>query len=118
ANLNAADLQAADCRNANFRGVDLRESFLGGTNLSGADLYKVKFDGSKFSATVLGDNDLSVVSGLESRVHRGPSVIGIDTLYRSAGRIDESFLRGCGVPDEFTTFLPSLIGAQQALQFY
>jgi hypothetical protein len=48
----------------------------------------------------------------------GPSTIGIDTLYKSGGKIPEIFLRNCGVPDEFITFFPSLIGAQQSVQFY
>src|SRR4029078_1176411 len=28
------------------------------------------------------------------------------------------FLRGCGVPDDFITFIPSHFGMQQAIQFY
>lgn len=71
-----------------------------------------------FNGTIFGDNDLGVVTGLELVNHGGPSVIGIDTLYRSGGSIAEGFLRGCGVPDEFITYLPSLISAQQAIQFY
>ena len=54
--------------------------------------------------------DLSVVQGLDSIRRHGPSTIGIDTLYRSKGRIPEVFLRGCGVPDEFITYVISLIG--------
>jgi hypothetical protein len=37
-----------------------------------------------------------------------PSSIGIDTIYKSNGNIPEVFLRGCGVPDNFITFLHSL----------
>jgi TIR domain len=64
------------------------------------------------------DNDLSEVKGLETVDHGGPSSIGIDTLYKSVGKIPEAFLRGCGVPDDFITYFPSLIGVQQAIQFY
>jgi hypothetical protein len=45
-----------------------------------------------------------------------PSTIGIDTVYRSQGRIPEAFLRGCGVPDTFISYAQSLIG--QPIQFY
>jgi len=50
--------------------------------------------------------------------HLGPSHISVDTLYRSGGKISEVFLRDCGVPETFIAYLPSLIGAQQAIQFY
>ena len=53
-----------------------------------------------------------------SVTHAGPSVIDIATLYNSAGKIPEAFLRGCGVPDDFIAFIPSHFGIQQAIQFY
>lgn len=31
--------------------------------------------------------------------HNAPSTIGIDTLNKSAGKIPDSFLRGCGLSD-------------------
>jgi len=68
--------------------------------------------------TNFGSNDLRTVRGLNTVVHYGPSAIGIDTLYKSGGDIPDVFLRNCGVPDDFVTYLPSLIGAQQAIQFY
>ena len=49
--------------------------------------------------TIFGDVDLSEVKGLESITHKGPSTVGVDTLFRSGGKIPEVFLRGCGVPD-------------------
>jgi hypothetical protein len=50
--------------------------------------------------------------------HEYPSTVGIETLFLSNGKIPESFLRDCGVPEEFIRYLPSLIGAEQAIQFY
>src|SRR5207249_1951501 len=52
---------------------------------------------------------LRAVKGLETITHRGPLSIGIDTLYRSEGQIPESFLRKAGVPENFLTYLPSLM---------
>ena len=66
--------------------------------------------------TVFGAVDLSVVKGLESVIHAGPSTIGIDTVYASQGRIPEVFLRGAGVPDEFITYMRSLVG--RPIEFY
>jgi hypothetical protein len=60
---------------------------------------------------VFADNDLSTVKGLDEVHHLEPSTVGIDTLYKSRGRIPEAFLRGCGVPDEFIAHIPALVGA-------
>jgi hypothetical protein len=62
--------------------------------------------------------DLSAVKGLDRAVHKGPSTIGIDTLFRSAGRIPEVFLRGCGVPGSVIANRFALIGALEPIQFY
>jgi hypothetical protein len=54
--------------------------------------------------------------GLETVQHLGPSSIAIDTICRSKGQIPESFLRGCGVPDDFITFMKSL--SANPIDFY
>jgi hypothetical protein len=58
----------------------------------------------------LGNIDLSKVKGLDTVTHAGPSTIGIDTVYRSGAEIPEVFLRGAGVPNEFITYMKSLVG--------
>jgi TIR domain len=55
-------------------------------------------------------------SAKESVLHRLSSTIGIDTIYKSGGKIPEVFLRGCGAPEEFITSMRSLI--VQPVQFY
>jgi hypothetical protein len=62
--------------------------------------------------------DLREARGLDTVCHYGPSTLGIETIYRSGGLVPEAFLRGCGVPDAMTAYLPSLVGAEQAIQFY
>ena len=96
-----ADLTRADLRMADFSGADL-----GGAGLSSALL----------GDTTFGDLDLSCIQGLESVKHSGPSTIGLDTIYRSRGQISEVFLRGAGVPENFITYMRSLVG--QPLEFY
>ncbi|HEX8129985.1 MAG TPA: toll/interleukin-1 receptor domain-containing protein [Pyrinomonadaceae bacterium] len=118
ANLDSAFLIGSDLRFANFNGANLSNTNLDATNLSDANLESTNFSGAKFGKTILGNNDLSRVIGLNSVWHAAPSIIGIDTLYLSGGNIPEDFLRGCGVPDELIAYLPSLIGARQAIQFY
>ncbi|HEV7906046.1 MAG TPA: toll/interleukin-1 receptor domain-containing protein [Pyrinomonadaceae bacterium] len=118
ANLTKANLSSADFKHADLNGANLFEARLTLTNLTNADLNSADFSGSKLGATIFGKNNLSEVKGLASVKHEAPSIIGIDTLYLSGGKIPEVFLRGCGVPDEFIAYLPALIGARQAIQFY
>jgi hypothetical protein len=66
--------------------------------------------------TVFADVDLSIAKGLEAVIHNGPSTVGIDTIYKSRGKIPEVFLRGCGVPDEFIAYIGSMVG--RPIEFY
>ena len=100
ANLNGANLDGADLRRANFGGADLCRA-----NLAYAVLLETTF------ANV----DLTAVKGLDSCDHRGPSIIDHRTLARSS-QLPLSFLRGCGLPDTFIDYLPSLLN--QPIQFY
>lgn len=110
-----ANLKSADLGWANFVGAQLKGANLSGANLSqadfsGADLTTVDMSYSTVWQTTFADVDLRFVKGLETLTHDGPSSIGIDTVYRSQGKIPESFLRGAGVPENFITFMHSLVG--------
>lgn len=133
ADLIRADLSYANLRDAHLSGACLSDAhlndvFLSGAHLSGADLIgadltrsfvkDADFTASRMGNTTLADIDLSEAQGLETIRHFSPSSVGIDTLYKSAGEIPAAFLRGCGVPDDFITFIPSHFGIQQAIQFY
>ena len=109
ATLAGADLEDADLGGANLSGVNLSHANLSGANLSGANLGKAilnrtrlagtVLEGASFFRTVIGDCDLSAAVGLDSVIHEGPSVVGADTLQRSAGRVSRKFLRLAGVPE-------------------
>ncbi len=62
--------------------------------------------------------DLSEAIGLETVNFALPCSITVDTIVKSKGRICRHFLEGCEVPDEFVTFIPSLIRSLQPIQFY
>lgn len=117
-NLANSHLSRADFENAFLVDVDFTAANLGSVNFNYAHLSRANFTNSEIIYTIFADNDLSEVKGLDNVRHMGPSTIGIDTLYKSGGRIPESFLRGCGVPDEFIAYIPSLIGARQAIEYY
>jgi len=116
ANLSKADLGDANLSDANLIGANLTGAYLRRANLRGANLGGADFDRATVDGTIFASNDLSGVRGLEAVQHRGPSTIGVDTIYRSKGKIPESFLRGCGIPDNFITFARSLV--TNPIEFY
>jgi len=126
AGLSGADLREADLSKAELWGADLRGAKLGdanlsavdftGANLRGAHLGGADLTGAIILSTTFGDDDMSHTKGLETAHHGGPSTIGIDTIYKSKGKIPEVFLRGCGVPEDFIVFMKSLVG--KPLEFY
>ncbi len=106
ADVSGANLSWSNLYNGKLSDVILSRADLRGADLSRADLSRAALGEADLSGTFLGSTlfanvDLSRVIGLESVVHLGPSTIGIDTLYRSQGKIPDIFLRGAGVPDEF-----------------
>jgi hypothetical protein len=123
AELVEAELRNADLANANLDGVNLTGSSLVGANLhftvlSRAQLNGVDFENATISYSTFVDCDLSEAKGLDLVRHDGPSSIGLDTIYKSQGKIPDSFLRGCGVPESFITEMKSLVGAIEGIQFY
>ena len=109
-NLREANLSWANLSRTDLSWADLRETDLSEADLTEANLRQANLSTSSIAWTTFGDNDLSEVRGLETVEHRGPSTIGIDTIYRSKGDIPEPFLRGAGVPDDFVMYLKSLDG--------
>src|SRR4051794_15432789 len=107
-NLRHADLTGADLNGAGLRHADLSHAYLRGADLSQAICGETNF----------GNVDLSGVDGLESIRHEAPSTVGVDTLVRSRGKIPETFLRRCGVPDALIRSLRDIISAMQPIQFY
>lgn len=111
ANLSQAHLYSVHLGLANLREANLTEATIHMVSLVEADVSQ-----AVFGWTIFGNNLLSSTKGLDAIKHQGPSSIAIDTIVNSKGKIPEVFLRGCGVPENFITFLPSLIG--QAVEFY
>jgi hypothetical protein len=105
------DLSLAYLSNAKFREASLLITNLNNSILTGAD-----FNEAQFRGVVFGNSDLSTASGLERVYHLGPSVVDVQTLYHSQGRIPDLFLRGCGLPEGFITYARSL--TTQPPQFY
>jgi hypothetical protein len=105
-------LSHADLVSANFTAADLNTIEMIGTKLEGTIFIRARMQYGIFVAT-----DLSHTIGLETIQHYGPSMIDVDTLYRSKGKIPPEFLRGAGIPENLIVYIPSLT-APGAIQFY
>jgi uncharacterized protein YjbI with pentapeptide repeats len=116
ANLTGADLSRAFLNYANLHGANLSCAILGQTNFRRAFLRETSFADASIHESAFIDVDLSGVKGLETVVHGGPSSIGIDTIYKSKGKIPHAFLRGAGVPENFIEYMASLVGT--GIEFY
>lgn len=118
ATLSGADLRDVDLSHSNLSGADLHGAKLIYANLSGADLAFANVSRATLSLTIIGNVDLSMVEGLDQVFHIGPSTIGLDTIFRSQGKLPESFLRGAGVPETFIEYMHALVAATQPIEFY
>ncbi len=126
ADLFMTELRGADLRRAQFiwsklNMVDLSEANLGGADLAGASISASGLNGTDFSGARLWlaaftNVDLSQARGFGTVKHVAPSTIGIDTIYKSKGRIPHIFLRRAGVPENFIEYMASLVGT--GIEFY
>lgn len=116
ANLSGANISRANLIGTNLCGANLSEALLSGSVLSRSMVDEANFSNAKIGYTIIGDIDLSNVTGLESTEHFGPSTIGIDTIFRSGGKIPRKFLADAGVPDNLVKYMGSQAG--QAFQYY
>jgi hypothetical protein len=119
--LTEANLEKADLSIANLYGADLRYANLRQANLQMVNLCEAKVDGADFTGatiggTMLGNINFNHVKGLDSVRHTGPSIIGLDTLYRSEKSIPDNFLLDAGLPETFITYVQSLI--TKPIEFY
>jgi uncharacterized protein YjbI with pentapeptide repeats len=134
--LRDADFTNADFSRADLRGAMFEGSLLTGANFTGANLGDARFDRATLSRAVFsGANlqnarferavcewtrfdavDLSRTSGLEQIEHRAPSSVSVATLYRSGGRIPDSFLSGAH-PDVADDVLRKLRDSLRSLPF-
>ena len=112
------DLSNADLSFTNLKDADLNNANLAGCVLSSCVLHNASFANSQLDHTHICDVDLSTAKGLENAVHHGMSYLDAQTLYKSHGKIPNTFLRGCGVPVTLIEYLPSLIAAIAPIQFY
>jgi len=136
ANLSGADLYRARLRGAHLVSADLRETNMNEVELAGAILVRADLAGSTLAGvnardasfshanlsgatirdTVFASTNLKDAVGLDTCNHFGPSSIDHRTFVKS-WPLPEVFLRGCGLPDNLITYLPSLL-TDAAIQFY
>ena len=117
-NLNGANLTDADLTEANFNGAALNRTNLSGATLAATDFYEAvfnntptvgtKFDGAIIGYTVFQNCDLSEAIDLDKVRHDAPGTVGVDTVFRSHGKLPEAFVLGIGAPPELLSFLGTI----------
>ena len=118
ANLEMSDLKYANLSHSKLIDANLQGSSLIGANLYLADLKNATLDFAQLGFTIFDCKGLEFVQGLESVMHIGPSLIGINTILEAKGKISESFLRKVGIPRAVIDFIPSFIGSIEPFQYY
>jgi hypothetical protein len=113
--LNRAFLFETDLSGADLSRADLSHVFLCKANLIAADLSEADLREADLSEAVVGwttfsNLDLGQVKGLQKVQHKGPSIVGMETIYKSGTNIPERFLQGVGLPDHFINYIKSLDG--------
>lgn len=119
ANLAWSNLSGADLRGCKMTATVLDVADLTGADLRGASLVRSSLDGPLFAGAVLemtlfGDCDLSRVIALDAVHHAGPSIIGLDSLFRSKGLVPPQFLRQAGVAEVMVSVQAQLRRGQAA----
>ncbi|MDA0834519.1 MAG: pentapeptide repeat-containing protein [Planctomycetota bacterium] len=121
ANLSAATFQESILNEASLTetlliDTQFKKSSLIGTNFSRALIDKTHWQDCTLAWATFGNVNLGTASGLDSFMHLAPSCIGIDTLYRSNGKISESFLQACGLPEAFLDTWPKFKDTNDPVQ--
>ena len=116
AHFSDANLSGANLSGANLRRADLSRADLSYADLSRANLNRTDLSRAQLEYTVFGDLDLSQAVGLDTVRHISRSIIDIETICLSQGKIPEKFLRHAGVQENFIEYMHSLVGV--AIQFY
>jgi hypothetical protein len=121
------DFESANLQESNWRAATIVNSRLDaarfGADLAGSVIRSVSVGGTDFTGAGVGqtlwsDTDLSSAVGLDQVSHSSASTIGLDTIVRSRGKIPESFLRGCGVPDQVIAYVRSVGQSITPIELY
>jgi uncharacterized protein YjbI with pentapeptide repeats len=110
ADLKRSNLSGANLRHANLSWAKLSMANLLNTDLTNADVAQADFTEARVGWTSFVGVDLSTARGLAMARHEAPSIIDVDALCRSRGKIPEPFLRGAGIPETFITQIGVLTG--------
>ena len=93
-----------------FNKTQIKDTTFSGADLAGADFKEAVLYRCVFTSATLKD-----AKNLATCIHRGPSLIDFITLQES-WPLPLPFLRGCGLPDTYIEYIPSLVNS--AIEFY
>ena len=111
------DLSGANLTHAYMGGANLSHAILSDAVLATANINSVNFSGARLDGADLGEAtvwntsfiniDLSRTRGLSTCKHWGPSFLDYYSLQR-APNLPREFTKGCGLPEIYVDYLPSL----------
>lgn len=110
-----ANFASSSFKNSVLVWVNLKESYLANTNFTSADIRLANLEGAKTGQTSFVNCNLMDSERLETIEHHSHSYIDHLTLEQS-GTLPKSFLRGCGLPEIYIDYLPSML--ESAIAFY
>ena len=115
AELMKTNLEGASFMSSNLSDSNLSNAWLFGTNFCGSNLSRSNLSGAVLGYTNLGLTRLPETVGLDTCIHKLPSIINHQTL-QDSGSLPINFLQGCGLPDVLIDYLPSLLN--QPISYY
>lgn len=118
ANFRGAQCVDVDFSNANLSRANFYRANLCGAAFIGANLFSTNFRDSKMGQTVFANQDMETCIGLDSVTHSDHSSVAIECLYRSGNNLPLKFLKGIGLSKILLNYLPSLIDADNPIQFH
>lgn len=110
-----ANFASAIFHNSILRNTNLTNAYLSSTDFLAAKMTNVNLNGAMLGLTSFVNCDLSDACSLELCEHGSYSYIDHLTLQQS-GYIPIAFLRGCGLPELFIDYLPSILNS--AIEYY
>ncbi len=116
-NLQGVDFMQANLQRAKMSRSKLQSTFFAFTDIRDAILDDADFDGAIFNETLI-SGSIASACNLDKIRHAGPSTISQTDLLSIVGSVPDLFLRGIGVPEEMLTFLPSIKGSMNPIDFY
>ena len=108
ATANGANFASSCFQHAILRWVNLKDAYLSNSDFTSSDMRFSNFEGAQVGQTSFINCNLSDSESLAAIEHGSLSYIDHRTIEQS-GTLPREFLRGCGLPEIYIDYLPSML---------